>query len=140
LANIALDWSDRDVTFKDRQLTVSNDEVRLALHDHRMIKDKRMFPVEQATLRDSYDAQQSFFNRIESSLSTKLIDVVPTEAYFAYWIERLVRFDRHNNDSGIMGTAKPAELVAAYIKVYGDQASITNLCKQFDVAPPKFGS
>ena len=141
-----LDWTDRRISLRGGDLTVKNKEALLALRDHRTIKkqsadtdtavddDGPMFPGEQAKLRDAYDALLSFFERLELSISTELIDSDPARAYFSYWLERLVTFDRHRDDDGsILAGKTPAEMVAIYIKTYSDPHCIKRLCERFGI-------
>ena len=119
-------------------IDVQNDQVLLALRDHRSIEGVDKFPYEQPTFRDAYDALLTFFNRLELALTTGLIDRDPARAYFSSWLERLVKFDRHKKDPNVLGGMDPARLVAAYIWAYGDRPSIVRLCKAFNIDPPDF--
>ena len=138
LATAVLDWYQRTVTFKGCDLTVRNSEVLLALRDHRTIEDDNKFSSQQATLRDAYDALLAFFNRLELGTTTGLVESAAAKAYFAYWLERLVSFDQHRAEATVVNGADPANLVAAYIRVYGTPESIEELCRAFDIKPPDF--
>ncbi|HSE24417.1 MAG TPA: hypothetical protein VLB68_22305 [Pyrinomonadaceae bacterium] len=138
LAAVVLDWHDRPVTFDGRMIDVQNQEVLLALRDHRDIEGVDKFPGEQPTFRDAYDALLTFFNRIELAIATGLVDREPASAYFSYWLDHLVKFDRHKKDSSVLKGMDPAKLVAAYIWAYGDRHSIVRLCKAFKIDAPDF--
>jgi len=138
LASVVLDWTDRKVMFREREFTVRNLEVVSALRDHQLIENQNKFPGEQPVLRDAYDALLAFFNRLELGISSGLIDSEFAKEYFRYWLERLTRFDRHNAEKEVFNGADPATLVAAYIWAYGYRRSITDLCRDFNVAPPDF--
>lgn len=138
LATVVLDWYRRTVKFREEDFEVENDEVLLALRDHRTITDENKFTAKQATLRDAYDALLAFFNRLELGITTGLVDSVPAKAYFAYWLERLIKFDQHRAQDNVLKGADPVNLVAAYIWVYGNRESIEKLCREFGVDPPDF--
>ena len=140
LSTVVLDWNDRNVKFQERDFAMRNDEALLALRDHRElggegseIENEDMFPGEQPHIRDAYDALLAFFNRLELSISTRLIDVTPAQAYFAYWLKRLVTFDRHPDDKNVLNGTTPESMVAKYIRAYGEPASIKKLCEHFGV-------
>lgn len=134
LATVIIDWSERKVRFRNRDLTVLNDEALLALRDHQAIEVLPKFPGEQATLRDAYDALLAFFNRLDVAISTGLIDAKPARDYFGYWLERLLKFDRHPDVDNVLGGKTPKAMVAGYIKVYADPKSIDSLRKHFGMA------
>jgi hypothetical protein len=130
----ALDWTKREVTFRGRTVVISNSDVLLSLRDYRTITERPMFPGEQATMRDAYDALMTFFQRLELSIATGLIDAHHAKAYFAYWLERLVTLDRHpDTGSKILNGVSPETMICNYIKMYGDPDSIKRLCQTFEV-------
>ena len=130
----ALDWTKREVTFRGRKVVITNSDVILSLRDYRTITERPMYPGEQPLLRDAYDALMTFFQRLELSIATELIDAGHAKAYFAYWLERLVTLDRHcHPDKEIPKEMSPPDMISAYIKMYGDPASISRLCKTFGV-------
>src|SRR5262249_8844283 len=117
----ALDWTKREVTFRGRKVVITNSDVILSLRDYRTITERPMYPGEQALLRDAYDALMTFFQRLELSIATELIDAGHAKAYFAYWLERLVTLDRHcHPDKEIPKEMSPPDMISAYIKMYGD--------------------
>ena len=133
LAAVVLDWTDRKIKYRERTLTVLNNEALMALRDHRSMETPE-FPGEQATLRDAYDTLLAFLVRLELSISNGLIDAVPAKAYFAYWLERLVSFDRHpDKDGKILDGRSPETMVSGYIKAYSDLDAIRRLCLKFGV-------
>lgn len=153
LAAIVVDWTERRVTFEGRPLTVTNKESLLALRDHRTIKlpsveeeclsneqnlSKKdpMFPGEQSTLRDAYDALLGFFERLELAISSQLIDATPAKACFSYWLEHFLLFDKHPDRDGVLNGITPQAIVVGYIVAYGDSQSISRLCKHFSITPP----
>lgn len=154
LAAIIIDWTERRVTFEGRPFTVTNKEALLALRDHRTIKklspveeqdmkneqdlNKKdpMFPGEQSTLRDSYDALLGFFERLELAISSKLIDAKPAKACFSYWLEHFLLFDKHPDRDGVLNGITPQAMVVGYIVAYGDYQSILRLCDHFSITPP----
>ena len=137
LAALIIDWTDRETTFRGRQLTVTNDDVLLSLRDHGTVKERPMFSGEQGTFRDAYDALLSFFNRLEVAISSGLIDAEPARAYFAYWLDHLLRFDKHPDRAGVLKGATVETTVAVYIETYGDLESVKRLCEHFRVNPPR---
>lgn len=92
----------------------------------------RLETLRQPQLRDAYDALLAFFLRLELSISSGLIDADSTEAYFGYWLERFLEFDRHpDKDGKILHGVTPKAMVAGYIKLYSDPCSIKRLCQHF---------
>jgi hypothetical protein len=111
-------------------------ELLLALRDHTTIKERPMFPGEQATLRDAYDAFLAFVSRLELSISTQLIDAKPAKAYFAYWLRHFLTFDKHPDVNKVLKRMTSSVMVAEYIKVYGDPGAVKRLCEEFSITPP----
>ena len=134
LATLVIDWTDRETRVDGRPVTFWNDEALLALRDHNTIKETPMFPGEQATLRDAYDALLAFFTRLELGISTRLIDAKPSASYFAYWLNHFLSFDKHPDDNSVLKGAKPSNMVWQYITVYGDPESVRRLCDHFEIA------
>ncbi len=79
------------------------------------------------------DALLAFFNRIELSISTKLIDSEPDKDYFAYWLRRLITLDRHPDTKNVLRGVTPQHMVAKYIRAYGDPLPSVLLMKYFQV-------
>lgn len=134
-----LDWSNRTLKLEQQTIEINNDEVLLALRIHtsiQLLPGESMFPGQQTYYRDVYDATLDFFLRLEIALSAGLIDPGPTQAYFAYWIERLLKFDRHVDQNQVLGGQSPAAAMASYIETYGDQDSLRKLCRHFNLEPP----
>lgn len=137
LAATILDWKERnDITFGGEKIDIRNNDVLLALRDHHTIAQRPMFSDEQAKFRDAYDALLAFLNRLELSITTDLIDPEPTRAYFAYWLERLLEFNRHPDREKVLGDFTPSLAVVQYIKVYGDVKSVIRLCEHFKISVP----
>jgi hypothetical protein len=133
LAATIVDWERRTVKFRDKELTVTNTDALLALRNHKDMGEKPEFGGEQATLRDAYDALLAFFARLELGLSTKLIDVAPAKQYFDYWLQHFLSFDQHPDKKKLLRGKSPQEMVAGYIKAYGDPESIQRLRQLLDV-------
>ena len=131
LGATVLDWSKRMTTYQGHQFLLLNEDALLALRDHATITERPMFPGGQAQLRDAYDALLAFFQRLELSIANGLIEADSTKAYFAYWLERLLKFDRHPDKHGVLKGVSPEAMVAGYIKLYGDPESIKRLCRCF---------
>jgi len=137
LAAVVVDWELRETKFCGRHLTVCNKDALLALRNHDEMPANAEFEDEQPTIRDAYDSLLAFFQRLELSISHKLIDKGPAKDYFAYWLEHFLRFDRHPDEGGtILKSITPEAKVAAYINAYGDMESIKRLCHKFGVSPP----
>jgi hypothetical protein len=130
----ALDWTKREVTFRGREVVIKNSDVLLSLRDYRTITERPMYPGEQPIMRDAYDALMTFFQRLELSIATGLIDARHAKAYFGYWLERLVTLDRHpDKDGTILKGVSPEAMIGDYIKMYGDPDSIKRLCDTFGI-------
>jgi hypothetical protein len=137
LATLVVDWELRETKFRGRNLEICNQDALLALRHHDEVPEHSDFGDKQPTIRDAYDALLAFFQRLEVSISNGLIDAEPATAYFAYWLEHFLRFDRHPDEGGkILKGITPEAKVAAYIEAYGDMESIERLCRSFDVEPP----
>jgi hypothetical protein len=134
LAALILDWTSRVVILRGKPFSIKNKEALLALRNHRTIHSHPMFPGNQATLRDAYDSLLTFFQRLELSISTKLIDAESAKKYFFYWLERLIFFDRHPDKEGkILNGVLPEVMVRKYIEAYSNLESIDRLCDLFGV-------
>jgi hypothetical protein len=137
LARVVVDWELLETRFGGRDLEVCNEDALLALRHHEEVPKRSDFGEKQATIRDAYDALLAFFHRLELSILTGLIDAEPAKAYFAYWLEHFLRFDRHPDEGGkILKGVTPEAKVAAYIEAYGRMDSIERLCRLFGVRPP----
>ncbi len=134
LAALIVDWTNRETTFRNRQIVITNTDVLLALRSHEVIKTSPMFPGEQATIRDAYDALLTFFNRLELAIATGLIDAEPTKAYFRYWLDHFLRFTRHEDRQNVLAAITPQQMVLRYIQTYGDIESVRRLSKAFDIS------
>lgn len=136
LAATIIDWTRRQVKFREREFVVTNTDALLALRDHTKMGAKPVFEGEQATLRDAYDAVLAFFARLELALSTKLIDVAPAKQYFHYWLSHFLTFDHHPDEKNILHDKSPVQMVKGYIEAYADPESIRRLCNLLDVKYP----
>jgi hypothetical protein len=136
LVTLVIDWTDREITYRGQPFSVQNDEVLLALRDHSTIKDRPMFPGEQSTIRDSYDALLSFFNRLEVAITSDLIDAESAKSYFAYWLDHFLRFDKHPDKNDVLKGTVVETTVTRYIATYGDLDSVKRLCEHFKLNPP----
>jgi hypothetical protein len=82
-----VDWTFRVVTYNEKTVKVTNQDVLLALRRHHE-DGVGKFDGNQALVRDCLDAMLAFFNRIETALSTGLIEEAPTRRHFEYWLTR----------------------------------------------------
>lgn len=137
LATLIVDWTNRETTFRNRRIVMINTDVLLALRNHEEIKNSPMFPGEQATIRDAYDAFLTFFNRLELAISTGLIDAEPTKAYFRYWLYHFLKMSRHEDRDHVLEAGTPQQMVVKYIQTYGDIESVRCLAKAFDISSPE---
>lgn len=96
-----------------------------------------MFPGEQATIRDAYDALLTFFNRLELAIATGLIDAEPTKAYFRYWLDHFLKMSRHEDRNHVLETGTPQQMVVRYIETNGDIESVRRLSEAFDISSPE---
>jgi hypothetical protein len=133
LAATVIDWTRRQVKYRDREFVVTNTDALLALRDHTKMGEKPVFAGEQAVLRDAYDALLAFFSRLELALSTKLIDLPPAKQYFQYWLSHFLAFDRHPDEKHLLQGQSPDQMVKGYIQVYADIESIRRLCRLLDI-------
>jgi hypothetical protein len=135
LACIALDWPSRDVEFRGKEFSYTDEDVLMAVGA--IGKDRasamRATPV-QARLRDAIDVLLSFFLRLETAISSGLVDTQPARTYFAYWVERLVSLDRHPGvDKPEDGYLSGAHAVALYIQTFSDADSMRRLEAAFEL-------
>ena len=129
LACVILDWSDRRITYKNRDLTLTNNDVLLALRIHTDIDADAdcKFPGEQPTIRDAFDAVLAFFARLELALTFKLIDLEPAKRHFDYWLQRLLTMDQHSDPTRVLGEHSPEAMMRRYINKYGSEDSVERL-------------
>lgn len=135
LACMAIDWTSRTTTYKNRKVIILNDDVILALRDHQEMRGQH-FDGEQPAIRDAYDALLSFFCRLALAIDSGLIDADPTREYFRYWLERFITMDRHPDGSNVLGGRSSQEMAAGYVKAYSDGDAIGRLCDRFNLARP----
>lgn len=133
LAATVIDWTRREVTFRGQPFVVTNTDALLALRDHSAMGENPVFKLEQATLRDAYDALLAFFQRLELAISTQLVDAPPAVHYFRYWLGHFLAFDKHPDVNNELKGRSPREMVAGYIEAYADPASIQRLCRLMNV-------
>lgn len=147
LGRMILDWTRREVTYKERTVTISNTDVILALRLHSNLPQDNTddtvgkYTGEQPLIRDALDALLGFFDRLYIAIDTGLIDKNHARSFFRYWVERLVYLDSHALEKetqttvGAQGTL-PAR-IAAYVGEYGNIAMTDGLCTYLDVERPK---
>jgi hypothetical protein len=140
LAATVIDWTRREVEFRGKPFVVTNTDALLALRNHATMGDKPSFEGKQPTLRDAYDALLSFLGRLELGISTKLIDAPPAKQYFHYWLKHFLEFDHHPDERNLLEGKSPQQMVAGYVRAYGDSDSIKALCKPLDVPIGALGS
>ncbi|MCC7539351.1 MAG: hypothetical protein IT379_24215 [Deltaproteobacteria bacterium] len=128
LACQILDWTVRSVDAPGGQGKVSwtSGDVLLALRVHYEHPGVQYDPP-QALIRDALDRLLTFLGRLESAVTTGLVDADPTLAYFGYWLERLQSMDMHTNHD----PAAPAAM-RHYVAAYGDARAIDRLIELAD--------
>lgn len=131
LASVTLDWTNRKTRHLDREIVVRNEDALEALRVHGRNLEEESFPGEQAALRDAYDALLSFFLRLEIALENGLVDVIPAEQYFGYWLERWTKFDRHPANGKSIDGKTPQEAVRAFENAYADRMALQSLRRRF---------
>jgi hypothetical protein len=134
-ASVVLDWTSRTTTYKNRTVTIGNDDVILALRDHREMGGQS-YGGEQSLVRDAYDALPSFFCRLDLAIDSGLIDAEPTRDYFKYWVDRFITMDRHPNQDKVLDGKDPRNLAAGYVNAYSSGHAIARLCDRFGLAHP----
>lgn len=137
LQTVILDWTEREITFKDEAFKYSNDDVLIALTVVDYSKQLPGFSKTQSTIRDCYDAFASFLLRLNTALNSHLIDVKPTASYFRYWLERFLIMDYHPDLNNILKDKTPSCAVQYYLKAYSDAESIGELVQIFDLKKSK---
>jgi hypothetical protein len=133
LAATILDWRERKITCRNREVRVCSREVLLALRIHTEIKESPQFPGDQMMFRDAYDALLNFLQRLEIAIAGNLVDPIHARKCFGYWIERLLKFERHKDDPNqpFLDGRKPGKMVRDYVRAYGDPESFRRLCEEF---------
>ena len=133
LAATILDWRERTITCRGREVKVCSKEVLLALRIHTEIKESPQFPGDRMIFRDAYDALLNFLQRLEIAIAGSLVDPVHARKCFGYWLERLLKFERHKDDPNdpFLDGREPTKMVRDYIRAYGDPESFRRLCEEF---------
>jgi hypothetical protein len=131
----AVDWTSRNTTFRQQELQITNNDVLLALRPHEEMDPGERYAGNQAIIREAYDALFGFFCRLEIAVQSRLVDEGPARSYFKYWLERLVRLDRHPDTDRVL-QGSPEEMVAKYAHAYSDVEAVCRLCEAFQVSIP----
>lgn len=133
LACTVLDWSARRTTYDDKPLVVTSAVAleALALHD---VDAVSKYSDEAALLRDALDGALAFLVRLDAALDRDFVETGHAKPYFSYWLERLVTFDRHEDEEGTQ-----ALRVARYVKRYSDAQALSHLCERFGISAPELG-
>lgn len=115
-----MDWSRGNFKFSDgEELRFNTEDVKKSLVLH---GDKDLtFTQTQARMRDAYDSLISFFERLETSIETGLIDKKSALRLFGYWIRHFARMPEHEDCD---------RLVSSYILNYANITSFIRLYRR----------
>jgi hypothetical protein len=113
-----LDWSRGRFKLSDgEEFAFSTEDVAKSFIIHDGVQDLTFTPT-QAKMRDAYDALLSFFERLESAISTGLVDEFYAMCLFGYWVNHFDRMPEHPNCAG---------LAVRYIGRYGSITTFDSL-------------
>ena len=113
-----LDWSRGRFKLPNGEefsFTVEDVHKSFVIHDS---SEDITFTPTQAVMRDAYDALLSFFDRLESAISTGLVDEFHAMCLFGYWVNHLDKMPEHPKCVG---------MVVRYIGRYGSITSFDSL-------------